>query len=58
MDGFIKGFLCGLVAIGVVALVCLPIALAAFCNASWLLLYLILIPVLIGLLVWAEECLW
>jgi hypothetical protein len=58
MDGFIKGVLFGLVAIGVVALICLPIVLAALCNVFWLALYLIFIPVLIGLCVWAEECLW
>ena len=58
MNGFIKGFLCGLVAIGVVALICLPIVLGALFNAWWLLLYLIIVPVLLGLCMWAEECLW
>ena len=58
MDGFMTGFLCGLVAIGVVCLILLPIVLAALFNAGWLLLYLIIIPVLLGLFVWAEECIW
>lgn len=58
MNGFINGFLAGLAAIGAVALICLPIVLAALFNAGWLLLYLIIVPVLTGLFACAEECLW
>ena len=58
MDGFIKGFLFGLVAIGVVCLIILPIVLGALCNVLWLSLYLIIIPVLLGLCMWAEEYIW